>query len=397
MKNFFKLILISLTGMAIICLSGCDDDDGPKLTGDNTVFNLAAVGASATSGTVTFAKRDDNKTVITIQLSGSQATASHPAHIHANTAAEGGDIVLSLENVSGSNGKSETVVSALDNGTPVTYEQLVEFDGYVNVHTSESDLATLVAQGDIGQNVLTEDSKSYNLSAVSAPAISGTVKFEKRVNNETLVTITATGTTAGQTYAAHIHTNTVAQTGGVVIELSSVDGNTGISKTNVSKLSDNTAITYAQLLDFNGYAQVHLPGGTPAANVDIGMNELTGTQKAYQMNAVGASGISGMVTFAQRKSGFTLVTLDLTGVAGINRVAHIHSNSVAQTGPVVKDLSVVNGTTGKSFTHVTALNNGTAITYEQLLAFNGYAQVHIGPAPAAGTPVSNGNIGSNAP
>jgi hypothetical protein len=398
MKNFFKFVFISLLSMAsIVYLSGCDDDeDDPKLTGDNTVFDLAAVGNSTASGTVTFAKRDDNKTVVTIQLSGTQATGDHPAHIHANTAAEGGSIVLSLENVSGSNGKSETIVMALDDGTSVTYEELIEFDGYVNVHTSESDLGTLVAQGDIGQNALTGDSEVYNLGAVSDPAISGTVKFEKRENNETLVTIALNGTTAGGTHPAHIHANSLAQSGGIAVDLSAVDGATGISKTNISKLNDNTTITYDQLLNFNGYAQVHLSStslGTILANGDIGMNELTGVQKVYQMGAVGASGISGTVTFAERKSGFTLVTIDLTGTADINRVAHIHANSVAQTGAVVKDLSVVNGTIGKSFTHVAALNDGTPITYAQLLTYNGYAQVHI--SPTGGAPVANADIGNN--
>jgi hypothetical protein len=36
---------------------------------------------------------------------------------------------------------------------------LLNFDGYINVHLSATNLASLVAQGDIGQNELTAVSK----------------------------------------------------------------------------------------------------------------------------------------------------------------------------------------------------------------------------------------------
>jgi hypothetical protein len=40
-------------------------------------------------------------------------------------------------------------------------QALLDFDGYINVHLSADKLATLVAQGDIGQNDLTDVSKVY--------------------------------------------------------------------------------------------------------------------------------------------------------------------------------------------------------------------------------------------
>jgi hypothetical protein len=38
----------------------------------------------------------------------------------------------------------------------VEYINALDFDGYINVHLSADKLATLVAQGDIGQNDLTD-------------------------------------------------------------------------------------------------------------------------------------------------------------------------------------------------------------------------------------------------
>jgi hypothetical protein len=47
----------------------------------------------------------------------------------------------------------------------ITYQELLNFDGYINVHFASS-LATLVAQGDIGQNQLTGVSKVYPWEAL---------------------------------------------------------------------------------------------------------------------------------------------------------------------------------------------------------------------------------------
>jgi hypothetical protein len=71
-------------------------------------------------------------------------------------------------------------------------------------------------------------------------------------------------------------------------------------------------------------------------------------------------------------------------------------NNASAGGAIVIDLANVNGVTGKSVKSVTQLNNGTAITYAQLITFNGYVNVHLS-ASSLGTLIAQGNIGSNAP
>jgi hypothetical protein len=403
MKNLFKTMMMTwLFSASLMYLNSCSkkSDPGPQLTGVSKQFALAPKSNSAISGTVTFAKRSDNTTLITVLLTGTQAGGSHPAHIHANTAVEGGGILLDFTPVNGATGKSETVTKALNDGTPISYEDLIAFNGYVNVHASSTDLGTLIAQGDIGQNELTGDRKVYTLNPVSNPAISGTATLEKRVNGQSLVSIALTGTTAGVTSPAHFHTNSAAQGGGIVINLTSVNGTTGKSQTNVSKFNSGAAITYDELLNYNGYLNVHQSEtnlATLIAQGDIGQNELTGVNKVYALNPVSDPSISGTATFAARKSGFTLITLSLTGTtASGNHPAHIHMNNASAGGAIVIDLANVNGATGKSVKSVTQLNNGTAITYAQLIAFNGYVNVHLS-ASSLGTLIAQGNIGSNAP
>ena len=90
-----------------------------------------------------------------------------------------------------------------------------------------------------------------------------------------MATISLEGTTQGGDHPAHIHDNNAATGGGIAIDLSSVNGETGISKTNISALNNQTAIDYNGLLTFNGYINVHNSGtdlGTLIAQGDIGSN-----------------------------------------------------------------------------------------------------------------------------
>ena len=52
-----------------------------------------------------------------------------------------------------STGKSVTSANALKDGTAVTYESLLNYNGHINVHLSPTQLATRIAQGNIGSNV----------------------------------------------------------------------------------------------------------------------------------------------------------------------------------------------------------------------------------------------------
>lgn len=402
MKNFNTLATSLLILAMVVLFASCKKDDpapqAPQLTGTSKQFKLFAVSNPAISGTVTFAKRSDNATVVTLQLTGTSSTASHPAHIHANSAAETGAIVLDLAPVSGATGKSETIVTALNNGTAVTYEQLINFDGYVDAHLSSANLSTLVAQGDIGPNELTTTNKVYALASVSNPAVSGTATFTKRVSGKTLVSLALTGTTAGVTSIAHIHTNTVAETGAVVVDLTSVNGATGKSETTIKKLNSGVEISYDELLNFNGYINVHESASnisTLIAQGDIGKNELTSTSITYPLASVSNPAISGSAKFTKRVSGETLVSISLTGTtAGGNHPANINVNSASQGGAIAIDLTNVNGATGKSETSVRRLNSGTPITYDQLLTFNGYINVRQSATDPA-TLIAQGNIGSN--
>src|SRR5690606_41703304 len=103
-------------------------------------------------GTATSTQVNPSSTLLPLQLTGTTARHSHPSHLHLNSASEGGPIAVSFPPIDGATGRSETTITELDNGTAITYEGLLAFDGYINVHLSPTAMSTLIAQGNIGSN-----------------------------------------------------------------------------------------------------------------------------------------------------------------------------------------------------------------------------------------------------
>jgi len=254
-----KFLIVALLMMPFLVLTSCSSDDDTTLpSGSSKTYQLNSVSNPDISGTAKFIRNDDGSITVELSLAGTTAGNTHPAHIHVNTAAEEGGVALTLESVDGTTGTSTTTFTELNNMTAVTYEDMVDFDGYINVHLSAADLGTLVAQGDIGRNELTGVFKVYTLNEVNSSGISGTALFAQRVNDETLITLNLTGTATGMDHVAHIHDGSVAGgAGAIAVTLAPVDGETGISFKSVFQKDDNSPISYTEFLIFPGYINIH--------------------------------------------------------------------------------------------------------------------------------------------
>jgi hypothetical protein len=57
-------------------------------------------------------------------------------------------------------------------------------------------------------------------------------------------------------HIGHIHMNTAVEGGGIAFTFKPVNGDTGISATNVSKLNDNTTVL-VRSSNYNGYINFH--------------------------------------------------------------------------------------------------------------------------------------------
>lgn len=255
MKNILTVFAIC-TAMFAITISGCNKDEETLPVQNSISYDLVLKDVLGISGTITFTE-DVNSVTVEIMLDGVDA-GIHPAHIHLNSALETGAIAITLNPVD-SQGKSITSVTKLDNNNSINYDQLIAFDGYVNVHESALNLDVILAQADIGGNALTGTKISYNLTELDSLGVSGTALFQQRKNGNTLVKLALSGTIATAMHPAHIHLGSVETIGGgpVTASLNSVDGTTGKSYTNIRILVDLTPITYDNWLVYDGYINVH--------------------------------------------------------------------------------------------------------------------------------------------
>jgi hypothetical protein len=253
------------------------DIGGNELTGTEISYDLEERNNSTVSGTITFFERRSGESLAQIILSNTTPGAMHPAHLHIGTAAQedAGLKAVILKPVDGNTGISETHIDRLDaalGGTPLSYDDLLVFDGYINIHTSMADL-TLLAQTDIGENALTGNSVSYALDNI--PGVTGTAIVHERINGEALVVLSITGTPVTGDHPAHIHGGSVAAgPGPVEITLSDVNS-FGFSRTSVEQTDAGSALTYADLIAYDGYVNVHESTSSLAviiAQGDIGSN-----------------------------------------------------------------------------------------------------------------------------
>jgi hypothetical protein len=148
-----NLILGCLSAFLVLA---CQDSDDAKseFTGNESTYALAAGSQYNISGTATFREKVDGSTLITVELDGTSGNIQHPVHLHlGKIAVDGADIAALLTPVTGSTGKSETIITRLADDSQVSYAQLVALDACIKVHLAASgpDKDIILAGGNIGK------------------------------------------------------------------------------------------------------------------------------------------------------------------------------------------------------------------------------------------------------
>jgi hypothetical protein len=247
-RKFNTVLTIVIAVIALLSVGGCDKDDDFN---GRTSYDLKVQDVLGVTGTATFIETGSNSVTIDLVLTGAPSGV-HPAELCMNTVAEGGAVVLTLNPVD-ETGKSSTEITSMD------YNQLIAYDGFIKVMKSTAEPLVILAQGDIGGNVITDTNNTYALDIIQPYGVSGTALFEKRENGNSLVTIDLDGTIAGEVYPATINLSSVSTIGGgpVTKTLSSVNGTTGKSYTTIRKLDGGLNITYDNWLVYNGYINIY--------------------------------------------------------------------------------------------------------------------------------------------
>ena len=128
------------------------DSDGPiteiPQDPERVDFNLVSLNNSGIAGIASFIPREDGSTNVYIELTGTNQEL-HPASINYGEVNSGGAVAITLDACTCR--ISETVVTQLDDGTPIDLVELMQFDGHLNIYESPQD-DTVVAQINIGSN-----------------------------------------------------------------------------------------------------------------------------------------------------------------------------------------------------------------------------------------------------
>lgn len=259
-----KVIPMFLFGALLMSCDSDDDviDDG--FHGETKEYAVQAAPGSSIEGTILFTENEDGSTTIDLALEGTVEGESYPSSLRLNSAAQGGEVALSLEPVDAPTGASTTTVSKLDDETTVSYEDLANFNGHLSVQVAgEEDSETLVAFADLGENQLTGEEHTFALEAVGSGELNGTATFQERENGQTLVSLQLEGTEEGASHPAQIMAGSIEEGLDVLaVELNAVEGATGVSHTNVANLDEETqegaAISYEELIGYDGHLSVYL-------------------------------------------------------------------------------------------------------------------------------------------
>ena len=108
----------------------------------------------------------------------------------------------------------------------------------------------------------------YPLQKASDYDVSGTVSIREKCDGSSVVLVSLTGTEGEIEHPVHLHLGNIGETGSdVAALLNPVIGSTGKSETQLRHLSDETEISYRQLIDLNACIKVHLAATGPDRDI----------------------------------------------------------------------------------------------------------------------------------
>ena len=139
----------------MVILSGCEKEETSEtdFTGKSIVYQLVSGSEYDISGTATFKEKNDGSTLIVIKLNGTSGDSFHPVHLHYGTVEQEGEMAAMLYPLNGSTGESKTDLKMLADNSPITYAELLTFDGSIRVHLDDgANKDIILAYNNIGKN-----------------------------------------------------------------------------------------------------------------------------------------------------------------------------------------------------------------------------------------------------
>lgn len=258
MKITRRLLIILSIPLRLTFVS-CTDEL-PNITGKNHLYELQSTTTQNIDGHAKIRERFDGSTQLELVLENTSPTQTYPAYIHFNNALDGGGVAITLTPVDGQSKSSVTEISNLDSGTPITYQELLEFDGHLIIQAA-TDPGVVVVQADIGKNALTGKFAQYTLQPADIEGANGLLTVQERESGFSLITVEIEGGIPGKQHPVTLNYGSIFQQAGIAGKLNPVDGTQGVSRTNLERLDGTHVVPYVAVVDFKGFLRVHLGVG----------------------------------------------------------------------------------------------------------------------------------------
>ena len=374
LKNLIFLMLISS-----FVLIGCNVDN--TLMTDNEIsYELYESAQSGIDGEIKFIELKNGKIQAEINLDNTMNGTSMPASIHSKSTLYAEDRIIALDPIDGATGSSVTIFDRSDMGKRITFNDLINMDAHVKVYENMSNTNSVVSEGDIGKNKLTGDRKSYQLQEFIGSDFVGSVFLEKRKSGFTKITVKLDEAQEGVFYPTHIHYNSSAEDGSIWIDLNPIDGNTGVSISDIRTSLLGTEIDFETLVTSSAHIKVHHSIdelGVIIAQCDIGANKLTGVSVAYDIASVVNEDFDGLITFKERVDGSVLASIKIDeSLTTSDCRVHIYENSYSEGGTKLVTLNSIDAASGKSETSIRTMDDGSPFTFQMLENINGHLIIY---------------------
>ena len=108
----------------------------------------------------------------------------------------------------------------------------------------------------------------FALDQASDFNVSGTATFKEKVDGNALVLIALSGTEGNTQLPAHLHLGDIkTPAADIALLLNPVVAASGISETAITKLADDTPVTYQELLKLEASIKIHLSDSGPERDI----------------------------------------------------------------------------------------------------------------------------------
>jgi hypothetical protein len=149
---------ILLLFLVIMFTFACSNEENGEFTGAEVTIPMIAgeVQGNTTSGMLTIKERSDGSAQIEIIIQHVLRNSVHPIHLHYGSLDDDGNVATLLTELREENGigKSVTILSNLENGERVSYQDLLLMDASIKIHFEPSGPLEneLIASTNIGLN-----------------------------------------------------------------------------------------------------------------------------------------------------------------------------------------------------------------------------------------------------